>query len=331
MTAIENDIALRIPSSPPPVRPVPLKTIRPKWSVMIPVYNCSKFLPETLRGVLQQADENFQIEVVDDCSTDADVEQLVKAVGAGRIQYFRQPHNVGSLRNFNTCVNRSRGYYIHLLHGDDIVRAGFYNRFESLFATHPNLGAAYCRFSYVNSEGKFLLNHELEQAAEGVIDNFMYRLAERQRIQYAAMVVKREVYEAVGGFYGVEYGEDWEMWMRIAASYPIGYIPGIYADYRKHMSSISGRSFLTGKNMRDLEWVMKQVQKYLPADKRKEISACSKRFYGAYALRTAAEIWKSMKHSKGVKAQIKEAWKLRKDAFMLYGIMKLYARMTLNV
>jgi len=31
------------------------------------------------------------------------------------------------------------------------------------------------------------------------------------------MVVKREVYEKLGGFYGVEYGEDWEMWVRIAA------------------------------------------------------------------------------------------------------------------
>jgi glycosyltransferase involved in cell wall biosynthesis len=332
LTSINLDIAQRIPLAPPKVAQVPAGIVRPIWSVMIPVYNCSKFLPETLRSVLQEADDTFQVEVVDDYSTDANVENLVKTIGEGRIQYFRQSRNVGSLLNFYTCITRSKGHFVHLLHGDDRVRPGFYKKFESLFKTHPELGAAYCRFAYIGAQGEFLVNHELEGDTEGMLDDkFIFRLAERQRIQYAAMVVKREVYEDLGSFYGVEYGEDWEMWMRIASKYPIGYIPGVYADYRKHLGSVSGRSFLTGKNIRDLKWVMDQIQQHLPTEKRKEISKFSKRFYGAYALRTAGEIWKSLKNSNGVKAQIREAWKLRKDAFMLVGILKLYTRMVLNV
>jgi glycosyltransferase involved in cell wall biosynthesis len=298
---------------------------------MIPVYNCANYLTETLTSVLQQSDDSFQIEVVDDCSTDADVEHLVATIGKGRVQYFRQSRNVGSLRNFNTCINRSRGNFIHLLHGDDRIRPGFYEQFDSLFKNHPQLGAAYCRFAYINSQGKFLVNHELERDTAGVLDNFVCQLAERQRIQYAAMVVKRETYEALGSFYGVEYGEDWEMWIRIAAHYPIGYIPSVHAEYRKHLSSISGRSFLTGKNMRDLEWVMVQIQRYVPEEKRHVISEFNKRFYGAYALRTASEIWKSLKNASGTRAQIKEAWRMRKDAFTVFQILKLYTRMMLNV
>jgi hypothetical protein len=49
-------------------------------------------------------------------------EELVKKVGKGRVSYFRQKQNVGSLRNFETCINRSRGKYIHLLHGDDELK-----------------------------------------------------------------------------------------------------------------------------------------------------------------------------------------------------------------
>src|SRR3712207_3896442 len=100
----------RIPSSPPQILPVSIADT-PLWSVMIPVYNCSAFLEECLKSVLvQQLPENdMQIEVIDDASTDADVEALVKQIGKGRVKYFRQKENLGSLRNFETCINRAAG------------------------------------------------------------------------------------------------------------------------------------------------------------------------------------------------------------------------------
>src|SRR5450432_1899209 len=99
----------RIPQSPPVIKPVGDSIKRPLWSVMIPTYNCSEYLVETLQAVLAQAPsaDMMQIEVVDDCSTDTDVEALVKKIGKGRVGFFRQTENVGSLRNFETCLNRS--------------------------------------------------------------------------------------------------------------------------------------------------------------------------------------------------------------------------------
>jgi hypothetical protein len=51
--------------------------------------------------------------------------------------YYRQQQNVG---NFETCINRSKGKYIHLLHGDDKIDFGFYNEIETLFHNFPKLG-----------------------------------------------------------------------------------------------------------------------------------------------------------------------------------------------
>ena len=121
-------VLTRIPTQPPIIQQVPPGVDRPLWSVMIPVYNCAAYLPETLRSVLQQAPgpDEMQIEVIDDHSTDADVEKLVKEIGRGRIAYYRQPQNVGSLKNFETCLNNARGHLVHLLHGDDRVRMGYY-------------------------------------------------------------------------------------------------------------------------------------------------------------------------------------------------------------
>lgn len=323
----------RIPDSPPVVTPVRNGVQRPLWSVMIPVYNCSDYLLETLKCVLVQdtGPASMQIEVIDDGSTDADVAALVQEVGKGRISYFRQEENVGSLRNFHTCLERSRGHLIHILHGDDLIRNGFYPRMQQLFENHPSLGAGFCRYAYINEKGKTLYYQSAEMDHAGILDNWLERLCERQRIQYVAMVVKREVYERLGGFYGVEYGEDWEMWVRIAAQYEVGYTPEVLAEYRKHYSSISGKFFLTGKNMMALETVMDRIQHYLPAHHRAVVMNTSRKFYAHYAIRVANALWKNFKHKRGASAQALAAWNMSKDAGLLYKIIKLYTKITLNI
>lgn len=323
----------RIPDAPPRFVPIAEQLIRPMWSVMIPVYNCGAFLASAIQSVLVQDPgcDHMQIEVIDDASTDCDVEALVKCVGGNRVGYSRQPSNAGSLRNFQTCIERSKGKLIHILHGDDRVRNGFYSRMERLFFANPGMGAAFCRYAYIDESGRVMYNHEREADEEGILTDCLMRLCVRQRMQYVSTVVRRSVYERVGGFYGVEYGEDWEMWARIAARYPIGYIPDVLAEYRKHLSSVSGRSFLTGENMKSLRWVMNNLSVYLPEEKRKNIQDQSRKFYAHYGLRVANSIWSNLRHKRGAHAQVKAAWNMWPDARLALKIMKLYTRMTLNI
>jgi glycosyltransferase involved in cell wall biosynthesis len=329
---IHIDSNERILKSPPAVLPV-TDSIRPQWSVMIPVYNCAQYLPETIASVLvqDQGEKLMQIEVIDDASTDQDVEQLVARVGKGRVQYFRQPANVGSLRNFLTCLNRAKGRLVHLLHGDDRVRPRFYARMDNMFTAYPTIGAAFCRYDYINSSGQRLWAQGAEMDHEGILENWLERLCECQRIQYAAMVVKRDVYERLGGFYGAEYGEDWEMWVRIAAHYEVGYIPDILAEYRRHQSSISGKSFTSGKNMQELTWVMNTIAPFLPPAKRESVMKKSRTFYAHHALRVAKSLWIDQRNRQGATAQVHAAWNMQKDVSLFCKIMELYTRMTLNL
>ena len=110
------------------IPPVSEGTNRPLWSVMIPTYHCACFLRQTLESVLSQdpGPDLMQIEVVDDGSTLDDPGAVVAAVGRGRVGFYRQPQNVGHTKNFETCLRRSRGKVVHLLHGDDYVLPGFY-------------------------------------------------------------------------------------------------------------------------------------------------------------------------------------------------------------
>ena len=114
---------------------------------MIPTYNCAKYLVKTLESVLEQdpGPEQMQIEVVDDVSTKDDPEAVVRELGKGRVQFHRQEKNVGPTPNFNTCLKRSRGYWVHILHGDDFVLPGFYAKLSRMIARHSQVALASSR------------------------------------------------------------------------------------------------------------------------------------------------------------------------------------------
>ncbi|HEU4633237.1 MAG TPA: glycosyltransferase [Flavisolibacter sp.] len=299
---------------------------------MIPVYNCSDLLPQALQSVLMQSpgEDCMQIEVVDDASTDADVESIVKKLGGGRVHYFRQPQNVGSLKNFETCINRAKGQLVHILHGDDKVRTGYYQTIGSLFKAYPQIGAAFCRYTTIDEGGNTLLDHHIEMPQPGILQNWLMKIAQKQRLQFCTITVKRDVYESLGGFYGVSYGEDWEMWVRIAAHFPVAYTPEILAEYRMHNNSISSQSFATAQNIQDIRWVINAIQQLIPHDIREETRKTAFRHYAHYALIIANNLWHQTQNKKVTHLQIKEALKLHTDIGMLYSAAKIYTKMLIN-
>jgi len=134
MTTMASNGKIQSPLIPsiPQIDPVPEGTPRPFWSVMIPTFNCAKYLRQTLESVLAQdpGPGLMQIEVVDDVSTKDDPEAVVREIGKGRVQFYRNGQNLGAIRNFNGCVQRAKGHWVHILHGDDAVLPGFIGRYR---------------------------------------------------------------------------------------------------------------------------------------------------------------------------------------------------------
>jgi glycosyltransferase involved in cell wall biosynthesis len=315
----------RIPQVPPPVRAV-TETSRPVWSVMIPTYNCTVYLKQTLESVLIQdpGPEKMQIEVVDDCSTDGDVEKLVLEVGKGRISFFKQEQNRGSLRNFETCLNRSKGHYVHLLHGDDMIMNGYYKEMEHLFARFPEIGAAYCNYTYIDDKGNISEPGTPLLDQEGVIPQFLDQIATKQMLQVVAMTVKRSVYEQLGSFFAVHYGEDWEMWIRIAANYLVAYTPNCLALYRGgqgHTASITSSYLMNGQNIRDINRVIEIAQEYLPKDKKSQLKRQAKKNYSSHYAKASHKLYQYNPQAAFIQA--KGALKMHLNIRTLYWYLKL--------
>jgi len=240
---------------------------RPLWTVLIPTYNCARYLPECLQSVLQQAPElnKMEIIVVDDCSTDKTAD-IVAEIGHGRVQYIRQKKNVGKVRNYETGLQASHGKLIHILHCDDKVRLCFYKKMEKMFENHAEIGAAFCRSIYMDKNSIWTGLTGIEQYETGILTNAFERLYLKQIIQTPAMVVRREVYEAVGGFdRRFDCMEDWEMWTRIASRYPIAFINGVLAEYRTHSDNATMATLLNGTQIETHKLIMKTVDNYAPS------------------------------------------------------------------
>ncbi|UOQ81425.1 MULTISPECIES: glycosyltransferase family 2 protein [Hymenobacter] len=295
---------------------------------MIPSYNCLGYLKITLENVLQQAPDadKMQIEVVDDYSTDGDVQALVEEIGQGRVHFFRQEQNVGSLRNFETCINRAQGQLVHILHGDDFVAEGFYAEIERLFESFPDAGAAFTDYIYVDEYGNLIQSAKKLLEEPGLLPNWVTTLAQGQCVQFPAMVVKRSVYENLGGFYGVHYGEDWEMWTRIAAHYPVAHSPKALAMYRVHGTNISSNTYLSGQCIRDTSKVIDLIQQYLPMEQRAQLREQCRRNYAIYYAKMANKLYKATKNRKAALKQAYDALRLHANSDTIKLFSKIFIK-----
>ncbi|HEY3914360.1 MAG TPA: glycosyltransferase family 2 protein [Verrucomicrobiae bacterium] len=93
---------------------------QPSISVLIPTYNYARYLPEAIESVLAQDLQDFELLVVDDCSTDNTAEVVRPFCSRdARIRFSVNSSNVGMVNNWNLCLEQARGEYIKFLFGDD--------------------------------------------------------------------------------------------------------------------------------------------------------------------------------------------------------------------
>lgn len=294
----------------PVIGPVEESGPRPLWSVMIPVYNCAHYLRETLQSVLVQdpGPETMEIGVVDNCSTKDDPEAVVNEMGAGRIRFFRQPTNVGAIENFNSCVRFARGEWVHILHGDDYVRPGFYARAQQAVMAHPDLSAVAFRVIYTDSHGAWLGLSDLEAPVPRVLGpDFVARQLIAQRFQFVGMLVRRSAYEELGGFRAeLKHCADWDMWNRLAVRKKIFYDPEPLACYRHHEGADSAQMFRTGENVVDERHSIELSRTYLNSPQANRIYRNAMKQAAIRAARRVRKYWKMGERAVAFK-QLKQA------------------------
>lgn len=88
-------------------------------SIIMPSWNTGKFISESIKSVIAQTYENWELLIVDDCSTD-DTDDVVNSFNDTRIRYFKNDKNIGAALTRNKAIREARGDWIAFLDSDDL-------------------------------------------------------------------------------------------------------------------------------------------------------------------------------------------------------------------
>lgn len=111
-----------------------------KFSICMPVYNGAKVIRPTIESILIQSFDNFDLIIVDDCSTD-DTPSVIAGFNDPRINYFKNKENLCYSKNLEQCRKKAEGDIIYLMGQDDILgRDALLNTYNA-FMRSEHIGA----------------------------------------------------------------------------------------------------------------------------------------------------------------------------------------------
>ncbi|MBE8965901.1 tetratricopeptide repeat protein [Nostocales cyanobacterium LEGE 12452] len=280
----------QFPTIPPVTDP---EKPRPFWTVVIPVYNRTDYLLECLASVLVQwtGAEQMEILVMDNAST-TPLFDLVNSIGGGIIRYYRNQQNIGVLPNQNAGISLSRGQWIHILHDDDSVLPGFYDRLQqSLQGCPDSVGAAFTNFEYFNEKGTVIEKGEVISFFgnhKGISGNFWQQIGVTCPLQMPAVVIRRLTHEKIGGYYPkLVCTPEWELYKRITVSSDWWYEPESLARYRIHSHRQTSDDLSSGILAASIRQCIEISESYLPAEYRADITTQARSYNFNYCLTRA--------------------------------------------
>ena len=196
----------------------PATPIDPRVSVIVPTFNRAALLVEAVDSVLAQQGVAFELIVVDDGSTD-DTSDVLAGYGS-RIKVIPQ-ENRGVSAARNRGVAAGRGELIAFLDSDDLWLPGKLRAQVAYMDAHPELGICQTEEIWIR-DGRRVNPRRRHRKTAGM---FFERSLELCLVSPSAVMLRRELFEAAGGFdEDLPACEDYDLWLRIGRRHPVGLI-----------------------------------------------------------------------------------------------------------
>ncbi len=123
-------------------------------SVIVPNYNHARYLPQRIESVLNQTYQDFELILLDDCSTDNSRSVIEKYANRDKVQIHFNTQNTGSpFLQWNKGVQLAQGKYIWIAESDDFAHKTLLETLVAAMEQHTDVGMAYCQSDKVNNEG----------------------------------------------------------------------------------------------------------------------------------------------------------------------------------
>lgn len=212
-------------------------------SIVLPTYNGQKYIRESIQSIIQQTYEDWELIIIDDCSTDdtnkiaREYERLDK-----RIRVIKNDKNLRLPASLNKGFNAARGEFLTWTSDDNLYKNNAIERLVKSLLENRQYGMVFSRMEYIDANGK----------SKG----FSSDITNEKELYYhnivgASFMYTRRVYEEIGDYNIDKFlMEDYDYWLRILKVAKIKYLPEILYQYRQHEGSLTetrNRQMLEGK------------------------------------------------------------------------------------
>ena len=249
----------------------------PKVSVIVPNYNHAHFLRRRMDSIFGQTFQDFEVILLDDCSTDESRAVLSSYANDPRVKLAFNDVNSGStFKQWNKGAQLARGEYIWFAESDDYADPRLLERLTASLDRDPGVAFAYCRSRRVYEDGRqdgfadYYLEHldahrwTADYCADGHEECKNYFVLANPVPNASAVVFRRGLYEAVGGAdESLCVCGDWKLWVAMALTGSVSYIGEPLNYFRSHEASVRNKTERTSvdvaENLRVVRWILSQV------------------------------------------------------------------------
>ena len=210
----------------------------PKVTVVIPVYNCQRYVAEAIDSILEQTFSDFELLLIDDGSTDGS-RDILGSYTDPRIRVILNETNLGIPRTLNKGLGLARGMYFALLDNDDCACPDRLERQVDFLDQHDEYAAIGTWAVRTDEEGRILGKiKRLLVAPEEVQSQLLFRCC----LLHPSMTARTSVLRGYGYREDFVTCADFDLWVRVAKRHRIGSLPHIQTHHREHADRASHRN-----------------------------------------------------------------------------------------
>lgn len=199
--------------------------MKPRFSVIVPLYNKAPFVKKALESIISQTFTDWECIIVDDGSTDnsADIAQsIISSLSETDhfiIRILRQP-NSGVAKARNVGVENSHGEYLCFLDADDWWEPSYLEELDKLITEYSDAGLFCTNYVYYKP-GKTHVALHLDRGYMNYPEAYLHG---EMPVWTGAACMPRMVFDEMGGFpIGIKLGEDFLLWAKTALHYPVAF------------------------------------------------------------------------------------------------------------
>jgi glycosyltransferase involved in cell wall biosynthesis len=251
----------------------------PAFTVVVAAYNSTRTIAPAIRSVLAQSDQDLELIVVDDGSSDDTADRVRAFLDDSRVQLVRQ-ENQGVAGARNSGFARARGRFVSLLDGDDLWLPTYLEGMSAALEADPEAG-----FAYTDA---WVLDDETRRIARSTAMSFqrppetppedpeeLLSLLVDRNFVFSSATLRRSAFEVVGPFdLRAQPADDYEMWMRLAANgYRAARTREPLAIYRLRRDAVSRNELLMFRSIREALRIVAEEYETSEAIRRRARSA----------------------------------------------------------